>query len=262
MSNIYGYYRLFRPVQPTGRLEIANHTTDAICGLREPTVVTKLTSFLGLYKVFRRFVPNLAHISTPHNKNMNKGEPSHFDPLTEDELEEMMLQSKLPSPPVLALPRLSDKFTVETDAEDQQVCCLLLKDQADGKTKPVGYWLRSFNNAEKDYSTAHSECLAVPWTVIMVRLYLEVIRFTIGTDPKALRGSLNMEYAMVKLSRWHLRLSELDLDVVNRWFPVLFGDNCPWHIQSGRRHSYLRGQEDSKSNKRRSGRSGRSRGAV
>lgn len=59
------------------------------------------------------------------------------------------LQSKLTSAPVLELPRLNGKFNFDTYAFERKVGCLLLKEQPDGMTKPVGYWLRSLNKAER-----------------------------------------------------------------------------------------------------------------
>lgn len=44
-------------------LKLAEHTTDAVAKLEHLTKQTKLSSFLGLRNVFRRFIPNLAHLA-------------------------------------------------------------------------------------------------------------------------------------------------------------------------------------------------------
>lgn len=54
------------------------------------------------------------------------------------------------------------------------------------------------------------------WAVLMLRPYVEGRRFTIRTDHESLRWNLNMADATGKLSRWRLRLQELEFDVVHR----------------------------------------------
>lgn len=46
---------------PSGRLEVASHTTDDICDLNTPTTETKLRSCVWLYNVLRRFVPSFSY---------------------------------------------------------------------------------------------------------------------------------------------------------------------------------------------------------
>lgn len=70
-----------------------------------------------------------------------KGEPVHFRQLSNEERDAMkQLQIKLISPPVLALPKLTRKYTVDTDACDRQVGYVMLQEQRYGTTKHVSYW--------------------------------------------------------------------------------------------------------------------------
>ena len=200
-----------------GKLQIAEHTTDAIRQLQAPTNLTELRSFLGLCNVFRRFVPNFARIAAPLNRKLRKGEPTVFGPLNEEEmgaLEE--LKKRLIEPPILTLPRRDGRYTVDTDACDKQVGCVLLQEQPEVPARPIGYWSRSLNQAERAYDTTHRECLAVVWAVLLLRPYLEGTRYTIRTDHDALRWILNMADATGKLARWRLRLAEYEFDVVHR----------------------------------------------
>lgn len=85
-----------------------------------------------------------------------------------------------------------------------------------GTTKPVGYWKRSLKKVGKAYDNAHRECLVVVWEVLMLRPYLQGARFVIRTDNDNLRWFLNMPDPKGMLTRWRLRISELEFYVVHR----------------------------------------------
>lgn len=55
-----------------GKLHAVEKTTEAIAGLKEPSTITKMKSFLALCNVFRRFVPNVSRIATPLNAKLYK----------------------------------------------------------------------------------------------------------------------------------------------------------------------------------------------
>lgn len=46
------------------RLELRSQTTDAIRGLKPTTSLANMSSFLGLWNVYRRFVPNYTIVAT------------------------------------------------------------------------------------------------------------------------------------------------------------------------------------------------------
>lgn len=54
------------------RLGIASHATDAIRGLRAPTIITEIFFVVRLCIVFKRFVPNFVRLEAPLNKNYTK----------------------------------------------------------------------------------------------------------------------------------------------------------------------------------------------
>lgn len=61
-----------------GRLHIVAKTTDAVHSLYSPTKTSKLRSFLGLCSPYRRFVPNIARVTTPLNMRLKKSEPKQI----------------------------------------------------------------------------------------------------------------------------------------------------------------------------------------
>lgn len=55
-----------------GSLKIATTTTSAIKELIYPCDQTELRSFLGLYNLFSRFVPDFRQVAAPFNKKLRK----------------------------------------------------------------------------------------------------------------------------------------------------------------------------------------------
>ena len=200
-----------------GKLEVSTRTCDAIKRAKPPTTQTGIRSFIGLCNVFRRFVPNFARIATPLNRKLEKGQPFNFEVLTDPEyaaFEE--LKRRLVSPPILALPKRDGQYKLDTDACDTQVGSTLLQDQGGGDFHPVGYWSRALTKQEREYTTTEKECLAIVWSILLLRPYLEGQRFTVRTDHDSLKWVLNLADAKGRLARWRLRLSEFDFDVEHR----------------------------------------------
>ena len=200
-----------------GKLEVASKTVDAIRQARPPTDQTQLRSFLGMCNVYRRFVENFARIAAPLNKKLRKGEPFEFGHLNDAEHSAFLtLKDKLVNPPILALPRHNYHYTLDTDACEDQVGCVLLQEQPNGDKLPIGYWSRSLTQAEKIYSTTERECLAIVWGILALRPYLDSSRFTLRTDHEPLRWILNIAEPSGRLARWRLRLAEFDFEVQYR----------------------------------------------
>ena len=201
-----------------GKLEVASETCDAIRHAQPPTTQTEIRSFIGLCNVYRRFVKNFARIAAPLNNKLHKDQPKSFGALTDEEFEAFAtLRNHLINPPILALPKVGKKYIVETDACDEQVGCVLLQEQdTEGDFRPIGYWSRTLNPAERNYTTTERECLAIVWSILMLRPYIEGTRFTVRTDHDSLRWLLNLADASGRLARWRLRLAEYEYDVVHR----------------------------------------------
>lgn len=62
-------------------LVIAIHTADTIIKLKPPTNTTKPCSFLELWSVLLRFVPNFAHRAVPPKKKFKKDQLTQSDVL-------------------------------------------------------------------------------------------------------------------------------------------------------------------------------------
>ena len=200
-----------------GELLVAPKSCEAVAEFEPPRTQTELRSFLGLCNVYRRFVKDFAKIAAPLNDKLRKGEPARFHTLNQAESDAFAeLKERLTSPPVLALPRRDGHLTLDTDACARQLGCVLLQTQPDGTDRPLGYWSRSLSSAERNYDTTERECLAVVWSVLLLRPYLEHARFTVRTDHSPLKWLLNLKDCSGRLARWRLRLLPFHYDVVHK----------------------------------------------
>lgn len=78
-----------------------------------------------------------------------------------------------------------------------------------------GYWSRILAEPERKLATSHKKCLAVVWSVLLLRSYLKGSSFTVRTDHDVGKWLLKITEAAGRLARWRLRLWEFDFKVVH-----------------------------------------------
>ena len=145
-----------------GTLSIDEVVTKALCEIAIPTTQTGIRSFLGLCNVYRRFVPNYAHVAAPLNKLLKKGQPIQLEPFGEAELGALeALKDAVTTPQILALPKAGLPYSMDTDAIDFQVGAALFQTHEEGARKPIGFWSCSLHAAERNYSPRRRN--ATPW---------------------------------------------------------------------------------------------------
>ena len=81
---------------------------------------------------------------------------------------------------------------------------------------PSGYWSKTLNSAEQNYSATERECYSVVWAITTLRPYIEGQKFVVRTDHDALRWLLTLSDPSGRLMRWRLRLSEFDFEIKYR----------------------------------------------
>ena len=95
-----------------------------------PTSLKEVRSFLGLAGYYRRFVKNFAKIASPLNALTRKGQKFNWS----SEYQEAFatLKHALTSPLILAMPRDSGEFILDTDASEKSIGSVLSQCQ-DGR---------------------------------------------------------------------------------------------------------------------------------
>jgi len=167
--------------------------------------------------VYRRFFKDYAQVARPLAAMTSSKRPDRWGTLSDEALGSLEeLKRRLTEAAILALPRRHGAYTLDTDASAGQVGAVLLQEQPDQSTGPVGYWSRSLNAAERNYSTTERECLAVVSASLLFSPYIEGTRFTVRSNHAALKWMLHMDGAHGRLARWRLRLAEFDYVVQTR----------------------------------------------
>lgn len=119
------------------------------------------------------------------------------------------------SPPIFTLPNTSGHISVDADVCNVQISCVLLQQQTDGTTKPIGYWFRSLIDTERKYGTTERDYLAIVGAVLLQRPYLKDAQFAIHIDNDSLMKILNSTNKTGRHARWRLRLPEIDFEVIH-----------------------------------------------
>jgi len=83
-----------------------------------------------------------------------------------------------------------------------------------GKDLPVAFASRSFNKAERNYSTAERELAAILWGIKYFRPYLYGKNFKVVSDHKPLKWIINVKDPGSRLMRWRLQLAEYDFEII------------------------------------------------
>lgn len=169
-----------------------------------PKNTKEIKSFLGLVGYYRRFVQNFAKVVSPFTRCLKKG--TKIDITDPDYLEAFhTCKELLTNAPVLAYPDFSKTFHVTTDASNIAIGGVLSQ-----SNRPIAFYSRTLNSAERNYSTIERELLAIVEVTKHFRPYIYGKPFTIETDHKPLVWLFSLKDPNSRLVKWRLKLEEFD----------------------------------------------------
>jgi hypothetical protein len=131
---------------------------EAIQGWPTPTMVTQISSFLGLAGFYRRFVRDFSSIAAPLHELTKKRMPFAWGPTQEDVFN--TLKDKLTHALLLQLSYFQKAFELECDASGIRLGVVLLQEG-----KPVAYFSEKLSGASLRYSTYDKELYALDRTL-------------------------------------------------------------------------------------------------
>jgi len=147
-----------------GELKVQDKNIRVLKEASPPRCKKYLRCFLGMCNVYLGFVKDSAQEARSLAAMTSSKRPDRWGMLSDEALGALEeLKRRLTEAPILALARRQGTYTLDTDASAGQVGAVLLQEQPDQSTRPVGCWSRSLNAAERTNSTTERKFLAFVW---------------------------------------------------------------------------------------------------
>ncbi len=206
-----------------------------------PKNATEVRKVLGFFNFYHPFIQDFAFIARPLHKLTRKDHKWHWG--TEEQEAFDALKKCVTTEPVLAHANLNDQFELEVDASGYAVGAVLLQRKEDGKKHPIGYYLATLNEAQRNYDIYDLELLAI---VMALKNWRPLL---VGSPHKIIIYSdhLNLQYWRLpqrisrRVAREVLELSEYDFEI--RHLPGRLNGRAD---ALSRRPGYNQGEDDNK----------------
>ena len=126
-------------------------------------------AFIGKAAFYKKFIKDFATIALPLYEFVKI---NHDKKWTEEMTQAVrILQEKLTSDPILALPNMNLPFEIETDASGYGVGGVLTQERL-SKPMPVSYFSRRLNKSERNYSVSERELYAIVLAIEYFRQFI------------------------------------------------------------------------------------------
>ena len=178
-----------------------------------PKCLRDVRAFFGLASYYRRFVQGFATIAEPLTSLTKKH--IHFDWNDEAQKAFNRLKQELINATSLAFPYPDRPCIVDTDASDVGLGAVLSQ-TIDGIERPIAFFSRVMNQAQRNYCATRRELLAVISALQHFRHYLLGNKVILRTDHHSLKWLKTFNKPEGILARWVETLAEFDIEIEHR----------------------------------------------
>ena len=171
---------------------------EAILRITPPKTKRQLRHFLGMVNYYRDMWQRRSHMLAPLTKLV--GKTAKFVWGLEEQRAFEEVKRVISKETLLAFPDFDKEFHIYTDASQYQLGAVIMQDD-----KPLAFYSRKLNDAQKRYPTGEQELLSIVETLKEFRNILLGQRIIIHTDHKNIvYGNLSND----RIARWRLLLEE------------------------------------------------------
>ncbi|GKB70544.1 putative reverse transcriptase domain-containing protein [Tanacetum coccineum] len=192
------------PIYSKSKQENEEHLKLILELLKKEELYAKFSKCLTGYN--QRFIEGFSKIAKSITKLSQK--KVKFDWGNKEEAAFQLLQEKLCSAPILALPEGAENFIVYCDASHKGLGVVLMQND-----KVIAYASRQLKIHEKNYTTHDLELGAVVFALKIWRHYLYGTKCTVFTDHKSLQHILDKKELNMRQRRWLELLSDYDCEI-------------------------------------------------
>lgn len=151
-----------------------------------PKTQKHIRQFLGKINFYHEYIPRSAIILDPLHNLLRKNQKFVWSDECQKSFD--MVKNLLCSQPILEIFDKNLPINIYTDASIEGVGAILKQVQLDGKEKPVAYFSKKLNEAQKKKKAIYLECLAIREAVRYWQYWLLGRSFTVYSDHKPLEN--------------------------------------------------------------------------
>src|SRR5215510_5674261 len=189
---------------------------NAIVNMPKLQDIHQLCSFTGMCNIFRWMMPrytdltalleNLKKKSVDLKRDWKKKHDRTFFNLKQVIADDVMTY------------RINWKKPIYfgSDASNVDISAYVWQLDDDNNKRPIHYWSRTLNSAQKNYPTQEKECLALVEGLKALRVYLVGREFNVYMDHESLKYLMKARYHRTKLMQWALEIQEYSIkDIIH-----------------------------------------------
>ena len=178
---------------------------DAIHKILPPTTKKELRHFIGLVNYYRDMWPKRSELLVPLAALTSKTTKWQWNDEHQKAFEAM--KAHVSKETLLAYPNFNDEFIIHTDASATQLGAVISQHD-----RPLAFYSRKLNTAQKCYTTTERELLAIVEMLKEFRNILLGQRIKIYTDHKNL---IYKNFNTDRVMRWRLIIEEYAPELIH-----------------------------------------------